>query len=192
METRKGLPVLFFETQDALEAWLEGNHAASGGIWIKFAKKASGITSVTYAEAVEAALCYGWIDGQAASFDDRFWLQRFTRRRARSKWSKVNRARVVRLAEQGRMKPSGTREVEAARQDGRWEAAYDSPSTMTVPDDFQQMLDANPRAAAFFENLDRSSRYAILYRIQDAKRPETRTRRITQFIDLLNAEKKAP
>lgn len=153
---------------------------------VKIAKKASGIPSVTYAEALEVALCYGWIDGQRNRFDDQWFLQRFTPRRPRSNWSKVNCAKVERLMEEGRMRPPGLAEVERARADGRWAAAYDAPSTATVPDDLQRALDRNPAAAAFFATLNSQNRYAILYRIQDAKKPETRARRIEKFVAMLD------
>lgn len=190
VETKQGLPVLAFESRRSWEAWLDGQHGDTGGIWLKFAKKGSGVESVTYTEAVEGALCYGWIDGQAASYDDRFYLQRFTPRRARSKWSKVNRERAGRLIAAGRMKPAGLAEIERARADGRWEAAYDSPSTATVPDDLREKLDENPEAAVFFDSINKSSRYSILYQIQDAKRPETRARRIERFVAMLNRGEK--
>lgn len=189
-ETKKGLPVLAFESGRSWESWLEENSGVSEGIWLKFAKKGSGTASVTYAEAVEGALCYGWIDGQAASYDDQFYLQRYTPRRARSKWSKINREKVGRLISAGRMKPAGFAEVERAKADGRWEAAYDSPSTATVPDDLREKLDENPEAAAFFETINKSSRYSILYQIQDAKRPETRARRIEKFVAMLSRGEK--
>jgi uncharacterized protein YdeI (YjbR/CyaY-like superfamily) len=189
-ERQQELPVLPFASQKAWEAWLEDHHDSSDGLWLKIAKKASGIETVTYAEAVEAALLYGWIDGQKASFDEEYFLQRFTPRRARSRWSKVNREKVAKLIEAGRMKPAGLREVELARADGRWEAAYDSPSTATVPEDLKRKLDENPKAAAFFATLNSANRYAILYNIQDAKRPETRARRIEKYVRMLEEEKK--
>jgi uncharacterized protein YdeI (YjbR/CyaY-like superfamily) len=189
-ERQQELPVLPFASQKAWEAWLEDYPDSSDGLWLKIAKKASGIETVTYAEAVEAALLYGWIDGQKASFDEEYCLQRFTPRRARSRWSKVNREKVAKLIEAGRMKPAGLREVELARADGRWEAAYDSPSTATVPEDLKRKLDENPKAAAFFATLNSANRYAILYNIQDAKRPETRARRIEKYVRMLEEEKK--
>jgi uncharacterized protein YdeI (YjbR/CyaY-like superfamily) len=179
------LPILPFASPSDWEAWLADRHVTANGIWLKLAKAASGIASVTYAEALDVALCYGWIDGQKAPFDDRYWLQRFTPRRARSKWSKVNREKVEALIAAGRMQPAGLCEIERAKADGRWNAAYDSQRTMTIPDDLQQVLDANPHAAAFFAGLTGANRYAILYRIHDAKRPETRQRRIEQFIQML-------
>jgi len=149
------------------------------------AKKDSGIASVTHAEALEVALCYGWIDGQRKSEDERHFLQRFTPRTARSTWSKINRDKALKLIEEGRMQPAGLAEVERARADGRWEAAYDAQSVATVPPDLQAALDANPKAAAFFAKLDSRNRYAVLFRTQGAKKPETRARRIGQFVEML-------
>jgi uncharacterized protein YdeI (YjbR/CyaY-like superfamily) len=178
-------PVLFFATQGELEAWIDEHGEQSDGIWLKFAKKDSGIESVVYAEAVEIALSYGWIDGQAKRLDEHHYLQRFTPRRARSKWSKINREKAERLIAEGRMRPAGLREVERAKKDGRWNEAYDSPSTATVPDDFQAALDAEPAAAEFFASLGSIKRYSFLYRIADAKRPETRAKRIAEYVELL-------
>ncbi len=180
-----------FASRGAWEAFLEERHATSDGLWLKIAKKGSGIESVTYGQAVEVALCYGWIDGQVRKFDEHHYLQRFTPRRPRSKWSKVNREKVARLIERGEMKPAGLREVERARADGRWDAAYDSPSTATVPEDLQKELEKNERARQFFSELDGRNRYAILYQIQDAKRPETRARRISKYVAML-AEREKP
>ncbi|MFD4785855.1 YdeI family protein [Streptomyces sp. NPDC058459] len=174
-----------FESAEAFEAWLGENHSVSSGIWLKLRKKGPGIVALDYTQALDAALCYGWIDGQKAKFDDQWWLQRFTPRRPRSKWSKVNRDKVAVLTEQGRMRPPGQAEVDRARADGRWEAAYDSARTATVPDDLAAALTADPAAAKFFETLNRQSRYAILYRIQDAKRAETRARRIEKYVAML-------
>jgi len=171
-----------FETPAAFEAWLDEHHEASDGIWIKFAKKASGIQSVTYKQVLPVALAYGWIDGQVKRIDDDWYRQRWTPRRARSVWSKINRAAAEAMIERGEMKPAGLREVERAKADGRWERAYDSPTTATVPDELQAALDRDPAAAKFFAELDSNNRYAILHRIQNAKRPETRARRIAQFV----------
>jgi uncharacterized protein YdeI (YjbR/CyaY-like superfamily) len=179
--------VLAFPDRDAWAAWLAEEHASSPGVWLKLAKKGSGKGSVSYEEAVDAALCYGWIDGQGAPYDDRFSLQRFTPRRARSVWSKRNRAKAEALMASGAMQAAGLREVERAKADGRWERAYDSPSTATVSDDLREALDREPDAAALFAELDGRNRYAILYRVQDAKRPETRARRIAQFVAMLKA-----
>jgi uncharacterized protein YdeI (YjbR/CyaY-like superfamily) len=178
-------PVLFFDTPAKLEAWIDEHGEDSDGIWLKFAKKDSGIESVVYAEAVEIALSYGWIDGQAKRHDDHHYLQRFTPRRPRSKWSKINREKAERLMAEGRMRPAGLREVERAKEDGRWDEAYDSPSTATVPDDFRAALDAEPAAAEFFASLGSTRRYSFLYRITDAKRPETRAKRIAEYVELL-------
>ncbi|MDQ3218163.1 MAG: YdeI/OmpD-associated family protein [Actinomycetota bacterium] len=190
MSGHEDLPVVLFPSQEAWEAWLSQQGMVSEGLWVKLAKKGSGLDSVTYAEAVEVALCYGWIDGQARRFDDDYYLQRFTPRRARSKWSKINRDKAERLIESGAMKASGMSEVERARADGRWEAAYDPPSQATVPDDLRVELEKNDRARRFFEGLDATNRYAILHRIQDAKRPETRLRRIEKFVAMLNRGEK--
>jgi uncharacterized protein YdeI (YjbR/CyaY-like superfamily) len=189
--TRKPeLPIIPFASRDAWGAWLEENHATSDGLWLKFARKGSGIETVSFAEALDIALCYGWIDSQAGAFDERYWLQRFTPRRPRSKWSKRNRARATKLIEEGRMKPAGLREVERARADGRWEAAYDAQSTATVPEDFRRELEKNEEAREFFATLNSQNRYAILHRIQDARRPETRARRIEKYVAMLRDQKK--
>ena len=178
-------PVLFFATPVELEAWIDEHGEESDGIWLKFAKKDSGIESVVYAEAVEIALSHGWIDGQAKRLDDDHYLQRFTPRRPRSKWSRINREKAERLIAEGRMRAGGLREIERAKEDGRWEDAYDSPKTATVPDDFQAALDAEPAAAEFFASLGSTKRYSFLYRITDAKRPETRAKRIAEYVELL-------
>jgi uncharacterized protein YdeI (YjbR/CyaY-like superfamily) len=182
---RDDLPVLPFPSAEAWERWLEENHARSDGLWLKIAKKASGVESVTHAEALEAALCFGWIDGQRDRLDETWFLQRFTPRRSRSRWSQVNREKAEELIAQGRMRPAGLREVERAKDDGRWEAAYPSASRIEVPDDLRAALDAVPAAAELFERLDGTNRYAILYRVHDAKRPETRARRIERFVAML-------
>jgi uncharacterized protein YdeI (YjbR/CyaY-like superfamily) len=187
---KENLTIIHFESQEDWEAWLQENYETSGGIWIKLARKESGIESVSRQEALDIAICYGWIDGQAASFDDDFWMQRFTRRRPKSKWSKINCQKATELIAQGKMKAPGLAEVESAKRDGRWDKAYDSQRTMTVPDDLQKKLDENTRASEFFANLDSKNRYAILYRIHDAKKPETRARRIEKFVAMLNEGKK--
>ena len=190
MTVKPELPIIPFASREAWETWLEEQHAVSQGVWLKLAKKGSGIESVTFAEALDVALCYGWIDSQANKFDGDYWLQRFTPRKPRSKWSQVNREKVARLIEAGRMKPAGLREIERAKSDGRWDAAYEPPSAATVPDDLRLELEKNERAREFFETLDRSNRYAILYRIQDARRPETRARRIARYVAMLAEHKK--
>jgi uncharacterized protein YdeI (YjbR/CyaY-like superfamily) len=178
-------PIILFETQQAWADWLEAQPAGTPGIWIKLAKASSGVQSITYAEALEVALCYGWIDGQKKGFDAHFWLQKFTPRRAKSIWSKVNRAKAEALIANGLMKPSGLLQVEGAKQDGRWEAAYDSQARIGIPADFQAALDQNPAAQAFFATLNKANSYAFLFRIQTAKKAETRARNIEKFIDML-------
>jgi uncharacterized protein YdeI (YjbR/CyaY-like superfamily) len=184
-ETRNGLPILAFADAAALEAWLAEQPKDSAGIWLKLAKKGSGIASVSKAEAVDAALCHGWIDGQMHPYDDRFWLIRFTPRRARSKWSLVNKERVEALIAAGRIRPAGLAEVEAAKADGRWADAYPPHSRAEPPPELQAALDAHPKAAAFFATLKGANRYGLIYRVLDAKRPETRAKRIAQFLAML-------
>jgi uncharacterized protein YdeI (YjbR/CyaY-like superfamily) len=184
------LPVKSFPSQREWDAWLEANHETSTGIWLKIAKKASGIETVTHPEALESALCYGWIDGQRRSLDEKFFLQKFTRRGPRSTWSRVNREKALDLIARDRMQAAGLREVERAKADGRWEAAYEPQSRATVPDDLQRELDANPQAEAFFSSLDSRNRYAILYRLENAKKPETRARRLAQFVAMLGEQRK--
>ncbi len=190
MGEKAGLPIVSFPSREAWAAWLEERHAVSGGVWLAIPKKGGGEAGVSYPEALEVALCYGWIDGQKGKLDDRFWLQRFTPRRPRSVWSRVNRDKALALIEQGEMKPAGLREVEQARADGRWEAAYEPQSSASVPDDLREALAANQAAADFFATLDSTNRYAILHRIHAAKKPETRTRRIETFVAMLVDGKK--
>jgi uncharacterized protein YdeI (YjbR/CyaY-like superfamily) len=180
-------PVLFFASQEDFRAWLAAEHGASDGIWVKFAKKGSGVTSVVYDEVLEVALCFGWIDGQVKRVDDDYFIQRWTPRRKRSPWSQRNRAKAEALIASAAMQPAGLAEVERAKADGRWDRAYAGPRAAAVPDDLQAALDANPPAAAFFATLTGTNRYAILYRVQDAKRPETRARRIEKFVAMLAA-----
>jgi uncharacterized protein YdeI (YjbR/CyaY-like superfamily) len=187
METKQDLPILEFEDADAWAAWLESNHEASTGVWVKVAKKGAPRTTVSYAAALDVALAYGWIDGQKGRYDDAFWLQRFTRRGSKSKWSQVNRDKAEALIAAGRMTPAGLAAVERAKADGRWDAAYPGQSQATTPDDFQQALDANPSANAFFETLTGATRYAFLYRLHNVKRPEARAKRIAGYIERLNA-----
>ena len=190
MDEKNGLPILPFASQRDWETWLAKHHQTSKGLWLKMAKKASGIDSINYAEALDVALCHGWIDGQKGAFDDIFWIQRFTPRGPRSKWSKINVDKALALIEAGRMKPAGLAEVEKAQSDGRWEQAYDSQSQATVPEDLQRELDKNPEAAKFFATLNSANRYAVLYRIQEAKKPETRARRIEKLVGMLNRGEK--
>ncbi|MBW8813580.1 MAG: YdeI/OmpD-associated family protein [Caulobacterales bacterium] len=184
-EHRAGLPIIAFKDLAALERWLEAQPADARGLWIKFAKARSGIESVTKAEAIDAALCFGWIDGQLDTYDEASWLVRFTPRKARSKWSQVNRARAEELLAAGRVRPGGLAQIEAARADGRWDAAYAPASKAQPPPDFQAALDRSPEAAAFFATLTGANRYAILYRIGAVKKPETRARKIAGFIAML-------
>jgi len=182
-----GLPTIPFASPTEWERWLDQHHAASGGVWIKMAKKDAGIESVRYPEVLDCALCFGWIDGRREALDERYFLQRFTPRKPRSRWSRINREKAERLIEQGRMRPAGLAEVERAKADGRWEAAYESQKRIAVPADLQRELDARPEASAFFAGLSSQNRYAILYRLQDAKRPETRARRLQKFVAMLEA-----
>ncbi len=179
------IPVILFAKPKDWEVWLKANHAGSKGLWLRLAKKNSGIESVNYAEALDVALCYGWIDGQKKAYDDATWLQKFTPRGAKSIWSKINREKAMVLIESGQMKAAGLKAVESAKQDGRWDAAYDSQSKASVPEDFQAALDQSAKAKAFFATLKSVNRYAILFRIQTAKKAETRTKRIQQFIQML-------
>jgi uncharacterized protein YdeI (YjbR/CyaY-like superfamily) len=178
-------PVMFFASKAEFTAWLAENHDVSDGIWIKIAKKGAGVESVAVTETLDVALCFGWIDGQRKPFDDTYFLQKYTPRRARSKWSKRNVGLVEKLIEAGEMRPPGHAEIERAKADGRWDAAYDSPANMQVPPDLQAELDARPEAAAFFATLNSTNRYSILYRLHDAKRPETRARRLERFVAML-------
>jgi uncharacterized protein YdeI (YjbR/CyaY-like superfamily) len=188
--TNSEIPTLLFAQQKDWARWLRKNHSKSSGVWLRFAKKKSGIPSVSYGEALEIALCYGWIDGQKNSYDELWWLQKFTPRGAKSIWSKINRGKAEDLIKKGLMKSAGLQAVERARQDGRWDAAYDSQSGATVPADFQARLNKNVKAKAFFATLDSANRYAILFRIQTAKKTETRARRIEQFIEMLERKEK--
>lgn len=184
------LPILLFASPAELEAWLEDNHAAVEGAWLKIAKKDSGVESVTYAEALELALCFGWIDSQKRGFDERYFLQRFTPRRPRGKWSQINREKAEALIAAGAMRPTGLAEVDAAKADGRWEAAYAGQRTAEVPADLQRELDSNEAARVFFATLDSANRYAILYRLEEAKKPETRERRLRKFVGMLERGEK--
>jgi uncharacterized protein YdeI (YjbR/CyaY-like superfamily) len=181
------IPSIPFASPAEWEDWLEDNHALSDGVWIRMAKTNAGIESVRYPEVLESALCFGWIDGRREALDERYFLQRFTPRRSRSKWSRINREKAERLIAEGRMRPAGLAEVERAKADGRWEAAYQGQKSSTVPDDLKRELDARPKAKAFFAELNSQNRYAILYRLHDAKKPETRARRLAKFVAILEA-----
>ncbi len=185
MEKLKGLAILPFKSLREWENWLAQNHSASPGIWLKIFKKDSGAGSVTYAEALEGALCYGWIDGQKDRYDEKVWLQKFTSRGPKSGWSKNNTVHAERLIKAGRMKPAGRRQIKAAKKDGRWAKAYHPPSTATLPEDFLKEVNKNKKAKAFLESLNRVNVYAIIYRLQTAKKPETREKRFKQFLAML-------
>jgi uncharacterized protein YdeI (YjbR/CyaY-like superfamily) len=170
--------------------WLAKQHDKSGGVWLKLGKKDSGIASITYEEALDVALCYGWIDGQKKGFDDKYWLQKFTPRGPKSIWSKINTEKAEKLIKSGEMKPAGLKAVEAAKGDGRWDAAYASQKNISIPEDFQAALEKNKKARSFFATLNSVNRYAILFRIQTVKKAETRAKRIQQFIEMLEKNEK--
>ena len=184
--TKPGLPVRAFASGAEWEAWLAAQPLTSKGVWLKLAKLTSGIATVSKQEAIDAALCNGWIDGLVNKFDADYWLVRFTPRRPKGKWSRINRARALVLIKLGRMRPAGMKEVERAKLDGRWKAAYAPQSKAKVPLDLQRVLDRNPSARRHFDRLDRINRYAILYRVNDAKKPETRALRIQKFASMLS------
>jgi uncharacterized protein YdeI (YjbR/CyaY-like superfamily) len=184
------LPILPFPSMKEWAAWLKKEHVSSRGLWMKLAKKGTKIPSITYDEAVEAALCYGWIDGQKKGWDEKYWLQKFTPRGTKSIWSKINTEKAERLISSGQMKPAGLRVVEAAKADGRWEQAYESQKNISIPEDFQAALDKNKKAKAFFDGLKSADRYPFLFRIQTAKKAETRAKRIGQFIEMLERYEK--
>jgi uncharacterized protein YdeI (YjbR/CyaY-like superfamily) len=184
MPPKPDLPIVQLETQADWAAWLERHHGDAAGVWLKIAKKNAPTTTVTYSDALDEALCVGWIDGQKRPHDDQFWLQRFTPRKPRSRWSQRNRVRAEELIQSGRMRPRGLAEVAAAQRDGRWGAAYEPQGTASVPEDLRRALDENPEAKAFFETLTGANRYAILYRISDARRAETRARRIADYVQM--------
>ena len=183
-------PIIFFESQDEWRSWLEKNHNVDRGVWLRFYKKGSGITSLNYAQALDEALCYGWIDGQSKTSDEKSYLQKFTQRRARSIWSKRNIEHIARLTEEGKMKPSGLKAAEAAKADGRWDMAYDSPGNMSIPEDFLLELSRDKKAFAFFETLNKANTYAISWRLQTAKKPETREKRMKIILGMLSRGEK--
>jgi uncharacterized protein YdeI (YjbR/CyaY-like superfamily) len=187
MKEKTDLATITFASPIALEKWLAKNSEKSPGIWLKIAKKNSGVKSVSYLEALDVALCFGWIDGQKDSYDDLYFLQRFTPRRAKSKWSKINCGKVTALIETKRMQPAGLKEIEAAKKDGRWDAAYASQKSSAVPDDLAKALAKNKKAAAFFAQLDSANRYAILYRLHMTNKPELRAAKIEKFVAMLVA-----
>lgn len=184
------LPNELFEQQRDWATWLKNNYNTSSGVWLQLAKKDAGVESVSYDEAVEVALCFGWIDGQKKAHSEQYWLQKFTPRSAKSVWSKINKEKALALIKAGKMEPAGLKEIERAKLDGRWNAAYDSASKATVPSDFQSALDSNARAKDFFGTLDSRNRYAVLFRIQTAKNAETRAKKISQFVQMLERHEK--
>ena len=184
------LPTLPFATKNKWVEWLSRQHDKSAGVWLKLAKKDSGIPSLTYDEAVEAALCYGWIDGQKKGFDEQYWLQKFTPRGPKSIWSKINTVKAERLIASGEMKAAGLKAIDAAKQDGRWDAAYESQKNISIPDDFESALNQNKKAKVFFATLNSVNRYAILFRIHNVKKAETRAKRIQQFVEMLERGEK--
>lgn len=179
------LPIIFFSTSEEWRQWLEVNYHDLKGVWLRFYKKGSGIASLNHETALDEALCFGWIDGQAKGYDEESYLQKFTPRRARSIWSKRNIEHIARLEKEGKMRPSGWKEVEAAKADGRWDRAYDSPGNMTIPEDFLKDLSKDKKAAVFFENLNKTNKYAIVWRLQTAKKQETREKRKKEIIEML-------
>jgi uncharacterized protein YdeI (YjbR/CyaY-like superfamily) len=184
------LPIIAFETPAEWKKWLAQNHTQTSGIWLRIFKKGSNAASVTHAEALDEALCYGWIDGQRNKYDDSSFLQKFTPRRRKSIWSKINTRHVERLTKAGKMKPSGHAEVEAAKADGRWQQAYDSHRSMTLPEDFLMELEKNPKAKSFFETLNKTNLYSIAFRLQTAKKPETRQKRMKEILEMLSRGEK--
>ena len=184
------LPTLPFGSKKEWADWLAKQYNKSAGVWLKLGKKGTGIPSVTYEEALDVALCYGWIDGQKGSFDDKYWLQKFTPRGPKSIWSKINTEKAEKLIASGEMKPAGLKTIALAKQDGRWAAAYESQKNISIPADFQAVLDKNKKAKAFFATLNSANRYSFLFRIQTAKKAETRAKRISQFAEMLEKGEK--
>jgi len=186
---KDGLRVVLFETMETWTAWLDQN-AGTTGIWVRLAKKNSGVKSIDYFQALEVALCYGWIDGIKKTWDDMSWVQRFTPRKPASKWSKINKEKVLKLIDAGKMKPSGMAVIEISKKKGTWDTAYDSQSNTKVPDDLQAELDKNPEAAEFFSSLKSVNRYAIIYRLQTARTPELRAKKLAEFVEMLTKKDK--
>lgn len=190
METIKKEQIIAFKSPEDWHAWLMANHTQPIGIWVRLYKKASGVKSINYDQALDEALCFGWIDGQKKSFDEKSWIQKFTPRRAKSLWSKRNRDHIARLVKAKRMQPAGLREVKNAKADGRWDQAYDSAKTMKIPEDFLKELKKDKSAYEFFLTLNKANVYAIAWRLQTAKKPETRERRMAAILDMLKNGKK--
>jgi uncharacterized protein YdeI (YjbR/CyaY-like superfamily) len=190
MTSVKDLPVKLFKSREDWEAWLAKHFNSPAGLWVRLAKKSASLKTVSYQEALEVALCYGWIDGRVQKFDEESWVQKFTPRRAKSIWSKINRTRALVLIKDGRMRPAGLAAIQSARENGRWDTAYDSHRTATPPDDFRKALNKNPKARAFFKTLNSQNRYAVLFRIQTAGKVETRKKRIDKFVQMLAKHEK--
>lgn len=188
--SEKDLEIIPFKSPKEWKEWLSKNHSLEKGIWLRFFKKDSGIKTITFSQALDEALCYGWIDGQAKSYDEKSWIQKFTSRRKKSVWSKRNTEHIERLIKLGKMKPTGLKEVESAKADGRWEKAYDSPSKMIIPNDFLKELSKNKKAKAFFETLNKTNTFAIAWRLQTAKKSETREKRMKIILDMLSRGEK--
>jgi uncharacterized protein YdeI (YjbR/CyaY-like superfamily) len=182
---KDNLPIFFFKTVKEWKEWLDKNHTSAKGIWLRFYKKASGVPSLDHSKSLDTALCYGWIDGQADKYDDESYLQRFSPRRPKSIWSKKNIVNVTRLIAAKKMKPAGLKEIEAAKADGRWDAAYDSPANMEIPKDFLNELAKNAKAKEFFKTLNKTNTFSIGWRLQTAKKPETREKRIKAIVEML-------
>ncbi len=189
-QNKPNAPMELFERQRDWATWLKNNYNKSSGVWLQLARKDAGVQSVAYTEAIEVALCFGWIDGQKKAHSEKYWLQKFTPRSAKSTWSKINKAKALALIKAGKMKPPGLKEIERAKDDGRWNAAYDSAAKSAVPSDLQSALDGNTRAGSFFATLDRRNRYAVLFRIQTARNAETRAKKISQFVQMLERHEK--
>ncbi len=187
---KNGIPILSFKSQKEFSFWLEKNHDKSDGIWLQLFKKGSGVESITYAEAVEESLCYGWIDSLVNKLDETSYIQKFTPRRPKSIWSKINIGHIERLTKEGRMKESGLQEVERAKADGRWQQAYDSPTNMQVPEDFITEVSKNKKAKEFFNTLNKTNKFAIAFQLHTAKKPETRERRMKKFVEMMENQKK--
>jgi|SRR6185437_9988047 len=190
MESKINIPVISFKSDKEWRTWLSKNAQTSNGVWLKIFKKDSNEKTITYTEALEESLCYGWIDGQKKSFDEQAWLQKFCPRRAKSIWSKVNIAHIERLTKEGKMKPQGLKAVASAKADGRWERAYDSPSKMTVPEDFIKELSKNKKAHEFYKTLNKTNLFSIAFKLQTAKKPETKQKRMEVIIDMLSKGQK--
>lgn len=187
---KQELKILSFTDFEKWRTWLTKNHVKSNGIWLKLYKKDSDVKSITHSEALDEALCFGWIDGQGKKYDEQSWLLKFTPRRAKSIWSKRNAEQCEQLIILGRMSPAGKMEINKAKEDGRWEAAYESPGNMTFPEDFLNKLNKNKKALAFFKSLSSANKYSIAWRLQTAKKPETREKRMVQILEMLSKEEK--